>query len=64
MIAGASINVAAGVGTAATTLLRTRRFLEEANRELFEPRGLKVSICKDRNLVEKLGHNPDRSALM
>ncbi|KAI4645801.1 hypothetical protein J4E93_005379 [Alternaria ventricosa] len=57
MIAGASMNMAAGVGTAATTTMRTRRFLKAVNREYFAPRGLKASICKNRQLEEKLGCN-------
>ncbi|KAI4705905.1 hypothetical protein J4E81_000790 [Alternaria sp. BMP 2799] len=51
------MNVAAGVGTAATTTMRTRRFLEAVNREYFAPRGLEASICKNRQLEEKLGCN-------
>jgi hypothetical protein len=57
MIAGASMNMVAGVGTAATTTMRTRRFLETVNREYFAPRGLRASICKNKQLEEKLGHN-------
>ena len=57
MIAGASMNMAAGVGTAATTTMRTRRFLEAVNGEYFAPRRLKASICKNKQLEEKLGCN-------
>ncbi|USP74653.1 hypothetical protein yc1106_01927 [Curvularia clavata] len=52
--AGAGMNVAAGVGTAAVSYGRTRYFLEKANREYFAPRRLYVSICKYQELVEKL----------
>lgn len=54
MFAGAGINVAAGVGTAAVSYGRTRYVLEKVNREYFAPRGLQVSLCKYKQLVEKL----------
>jgi hypothetical protein len=55
MVTGTSLNVAAGVGTAAASILRTRSLMEKMNREYFAPRGLKVSICKDEVLARKLG---------
>lgn len=54
MAAGAGINLTAGVGTAAFSTVRTRRFMEKVNREYFAPRGLKASIYKNQQLVEKL----------
>lgn len=57
MIAGTSMNMVAGIGTAATTRTRTSRFLETANREYFAPRGLKVSIYKERQLAERLHYD-------
>jgi hypothetical protein len=58
MAASAGMSVAAGVGTAATTIIRTQRFLEKVNREFFGPRGLKAGICKSGELVAKLGCGP------
>jgi hypothetical protein len=49
------MNAAAGLGSAAVITIRTRHFLETVNREYFAPRGLKVYICKYKELVEKLG---------
>jgi hypothetical protein len=63
MLAGASMNVVACVGTAATTKTRTQRFLETINREYFAPRSLKASICKNMELEEKLQYNLDKSSL-
>lgn len=63
MIAGASMNMVAGVGTAATAKTQTRRFLEMVNREYFAPRSLKASICKNIELEEKLRYNLDRPSL-
>ncbi|KAB2110980.1 hypothetical protein AG0111_0g799 [Alternaria gaisen] len=57
VIAGTSMNMVAGIGTAATTRTRTSRFLETANREYFAPRGLKVSIYKERQLAERLHYD-------
>ncbi|UKZ57913.1 hypothetical protein TrVGV298_011774 [Trichoderma virens] len=49
------IGMAAGVGTAAVTRIRTQRFLEAVNRDYFGPRGLKVSICKGHELAPRIG---------
>lgn len=49
------IGMAAGVGTAAVTRIRTQRFLEAVNRDFFGPRGLKVSICKGHDLAPRIG---------
>ncbi|KKP03994.1 hypothetical protein THAR02_03909 [Trichoderma harzianum] len=49
------IGMAAGVGTAAVTRIRTQRFLEAVNRDYFGPRGLKVSICKGHDLAPRIG---------
>lgn len=54
MIAGAGINVAAGVGTAAVLYGRTHYFLEKVNREYFAPRGLQVTVCKYQQVIGKL----------
>lgn len=63
VITGASMNVAAGVGTAAVTMTRTRRFMDMVNQEYFAPRGLKASIYKDKQLVERLPHDPNTPLL-
>ena len=64
MMAGAGMNVGAGVGTAAVSYGRTRYFLEKVKREYFAPRGLQVSICKYQQLVEKLAIGSDVPALV
>ncbi|KAF3034331.1 Serine/arginine repetitive matrix protein 2 [Didymella heteroderae] len=64
MFAGAGMNFAAGVGTAAVSYGRTRYFLEKVNREYFTPRGLQVSICKYQQLIEKLAVCPDFPVLV
>ncbi|KAF2791177.1 hypothetical protein K505DRAFT_206973, partial [Melanomma pulvis-pyrius CBS 109.77] len=58
MFAGASMNMAAGVGTAAVSAFRTRHFMDKVNREYFAPRGLNASLCKNDQLAEKLGYDP------
>jgi len=55
MAASAGMSVAAGLGTAASTIIRTRRFFDKVNREFFGPRGLKALICKSDELVGKIG---------
>lgn len=57
MGASAGMRLAAGMGTAATTKIRTRRCMEKINREFLAPRGLIASICKNEELVSKLGHH-------
>ncbi|KAF3049356.1 hypothetical protein E8E11_005380 [Didymella keratinophila] len=59
VFAGAGINVAAGMGTAAVSYGRTRFFLEKVNREYFAPRGLHMLVCKYQQLVKKLAIGPD-----
>ncbi|KAH8649379.1 hypothetical protein BX600DRAFT_475026 [Xylariales sp. PMI_506] len=62
-LASAGIGVAAGVGTAAIAITRTRRLLERINQEYFAPRGLKASIVKNKDLAEKLGYNENHPVL-
>ena len=62
MFAGAGMNVAAEVGTAAVSYGQTRYFLEKVNREYFAPRGLRVSVFEYQQLVEKL--NFDSAAVV
>ncbi|EXF77138.1 hypothetical protein CFIO01_01785 [Colletotrichum fioriniae PJ7] len=54
-LAGGIANVTAGLGTAATRIVRTKMFLDQVNRDYFEPRGLRASICKSKTLAAKLG---------
>ncbi|KAK1495296.1 hypothetical protein CTAM01_08751 [Colletotrichum tamarilloi] len=54
-LAGGIANVTAGLGTAATRIIRTKLFLDKVNRDYFEPRGLKASICKSKTLAARVG---------
>ncbi|KAH8646871.1 hypothetical protein BX600DRAFT_518891 [Xylariales sp. PMI_506] len=63
-IAGISMSVAAGVARAVFARIRTKRFLEVVNREYFAPRGLKVSICKNEDLVAKLDLGLDAPSII
>ncbi|KAH8200333.1 hypothetical protein TruAng_005486 [Truncatella angustata] len=53
--AGFGIQVAAGVGTAGISAARTKAFFKKVNEMYLNPRGLKVSIKKDEDLVALLG---------
>ncbi|PCG95919.1 Hypothetical protein PENO1_071060 [Penicillium occitanis (nom. inval.)] len=57
-LTGAGIQVAAGVGSSAVAIIRTKRFLATANEQYFAPRGLKVSLKKDDDLVNCLFADP------
>lgn len=60
-LTGAGIQVAAGVGSSAVSIIRTKRFLAKSNEKYFATRGLKVSLKKDDDLVNCLFPDP-RSA--
>lgn len=51
----AGLGVLAGAGTAATVYFRAKRFFAKCNREIFEPRGLHMSMLKDAELLDLLG---------
>lgn len=55
LIAGAAIQAAAKLGTAAISKGRTEMFLREANRTIFVPRGLKAEIGKIEAVVTIAG---------
>jgi hypothetical protein len=59
-LTGTLISVTAGVSTAAVVITRTHLYLKKMNAEMFSPRGLKVSICKGKDLPAKLGFSADR----
>jgi hypothetical protein len=52
--ASAGLGVLAGAGTAATTYVRTKRFFDKINKEVWEPRGLKMAMIKDPELLTLL----------
>lgn len=54
-IVGAGVNVAAGIGSAVTTKVRTKKYLAKANEELFNPKGLHVQVCKTGRMLEYVG---------
>lgn len=57
-LTGAGIQVAAGVGSSAVSIIRTKLFLAKANEMYFAPRGLKLSLKKDDDLVNCLFADP------
>ncbi|KAK2740956.1 hypothetical protein CKAH01_18555 [Colletotrichum kahawae] len=54
-LAGGLTNLTAGVGSAATRIIRSKIFLEKVNKEYFAPRGLKASLCKFKDLSTRIG---------
>lgn len=48
------LNVAASTGAAATSYIRTKKALERANRDVFEPVGLRMEIVKDGEVMRRL----------
>lgn len=55
----AAVGLVAGIGSAAVSAGRSAAFMKKVNAAYFEPRGLKASIKKDRDLNVMLGRNPD-----
>ncbi|KAJ5370293.1 uncharacterized protein N7496_006385 [Penicillium cataractarum] len=54
-IVGASLNVAAGLGTAGVSMVRTKRYMKQANETIFKPRGLHAQICKTDKMLSQMG---------
>ncbi|KAJ5248775.1 hypothetical protein N7468_000226 [Penicillium chermesinum] len=49
------VNVVAGVGSAVTSKVRMKKFLEQANKDIFEPQGLHVQVCKTEKMLGYIG---------
>ncbi|KAK9369814.1 hypothetical protein V1509DRAFT_638496 [Lipomyces kononenkoae] len=62
-LAATGMQVAAGVGTAAVAIVRTKKFLETSNEKYFAPRGLKVSIKKDEEVASIVKFPPSQRML-
>ena len=57
-LAGLGIQVVAGIGSTAVSVIRTKKFLAISNERFFGPRGRKASIKKDEEVAWSLGFNP------
>jgi hypothetical protein len=55
LVVSAGLGVLAAAGTAATCYVRTKRFMDKINREVWEPRGLVMSMVKDPEVLRMLG---------
>ncbi|KAF2092987.1 hypothetical protein NA57DRAFT_81670 [Rhizodiscina lignyota] len=62
MAAGMALQTAASIGGRVVAAVRTKLFLEKSNERYFHPRGLKVSIRKDKELAAMVGFPQDGSA--
>lgn len=60
-IVGSSINLASGLGMAATSIFRTKQYMKKANETVFSPRGLHVQICKTEKMLLQTGVRCDAS---
>jgi chromosome segregation ATPase len=58
-IVGASLNVAAGIGTAGVSIVRTKRYMKKANETIFKPKGLHAQICKTEQMLTQIGKEGD-----
>jgi hypothetical protein len=61
--ASTGMQLVANVGTAAVSVVRTKAFLENANKQFFNPRGLKVRLCKDEEVAKVVELPLGRSAV-
>lgn len=60
-ILGASLNAAAGLGTAGLSIVRTKQFLKKANETIFRPKGLHTQICKTEKMLTQIGITGERA---
>jgi hypothetical protein len=58
-IVGASLNAAAGLGTAGVSIVRTKRYMKKANETIFRPKGLHAQICKTEKMLVQIGMGCD-----
>lgn len=54
-IIGGSLSVAAGLGAAGVSMVRTKMYMKRANETVFNPRGLHAQICKTEKMLAQLG---------
>jgi hypothetical protein len=54
-IISTSLNVAAGIGTAGVSIVRTKRYMKKANETIFKPKGLHAQICKTEQMLTQTG---------
>lgn len=60
-VVGGSINVASGLGMAATSIIRTKQYMAQANENIFRPKGLHAQICKTEKMLVRTGVRCDGS---
>ena len=61
--AGAGLQVASGVASAATSYFRTRAYIKAVNQDLFHPSGLHLNIMSTKNMMKKVGYPEDKLQL-
>ncbi|KAJ5684714.1 uncharacterized protein N7477_001059 [Penicillium maclennaniae] len=58
-IVSSTISLASGLGMAATSILRTKQYMKEANEIIFHPRRLHAQVCKTDKMLMQTGINCD-----
>ncbi|KAK5465340.1 hypothetical protein LTS15_001903 [Exophiala xenobiotica] len=61
--AGAGLQAASGVASAATSYLRTRAYIKAVNQDLFHPSGLHLNIMTTKNMMKKVDYPEDKLQL-
>ncbi|KAJ5995525.1 hypothetical protein N7481_002502 [Penicillium waksmanii] len=54
-IASGAMSLAAGLGAAGVSFVRTKRFMKRANETIFKPKGLHVQLCKTDKMLNHIG---------
>ncbi|EKG13530.1 hypothetical protein MPH_09294 [Macrophomina phaseolina MS6] len=54
-LAGCGLQVLAAAGSSAVAAVQTKKYLKQANAEIFGPRGLAVRICATKTLMQAVG---------
>lgn len=60
-IFGSTISLASGWGMAATSIMRTKQYMQKANEVIFRPKNLHAQICKTEKMLMQTGINCDVS---
>lgn len=59
-IVGGGLQVAAGLGSAGVSAMRTKQYLKKANEVIFNPRGLSVRVVKTEKILSLIGVQDSR----
>ena len=63
-LVGTGVQVAAGFGSAATSIARSKMYFKAINADLFHPVGLQAKICSTKDMMVEIGHSEQELKLL